>query len=259
MGIQVVVARAVERSFESKRGTVQALGPMDLDIATGEFVAIVGPSGCGKTTFLKILAGLINPTAGEVRISNRNSNRRLSAMVFQEYGIFPWATVRANVRFGLDLEGRNRKEADRIVDHWIERVGIIGFADALPSTLSGGMRQRVAIARAFASDPQMLLMDEPFAALDAQLRTILQDELLRLWESDRRSVVFVTHSIEEAIVLADRIVLLSARPGRIIGEYRVPFPRPRAADARAHPEFGRLKEEIWSRLRDEVEGARATH
>ena len=253
----IVCADGIGRSFVSRRSVVEALGPVDLRIGRGEFVAIVGPSGCGKSTLLRIAAGLINPTAGTLELIPGGDSRRLLAMVFQDYGIFPWKNVRDNVRFALDLEGVARAGANATADEWLERLGLADFADALPRTLSGGMRQRVAIARAFASDPELLLMDEPFAALDAQLRTILQDELLMLTQESNRTVVFVTHSLDEAIVLADRVLVMSSRPGRIIADHRVPFGRPRRSDVRAQTAFGELREELWRALRGEVEATRS--
>jgi NitT/TauT family transport system ATP-binding protein len=245
-----ISARAVERTFDA--GRVQALGPMDLDIDDGEFVTIVGPSGCGKSTFLRIVAGLIPPSAGTIELSVRDP-RHATAMVFQDYSIYPWKKVLDNVRFGLDVMGVPKKDGNERARRYLARLGLADRADSYPSTLSGGMRQRVAIARALAVEPEILLMDEPFAALDAQLRQVLQDELLELWQADRRAVVFVTHSLEEAILLADRVVVMSARPGRIIEIQSVPFARPRHADIRTTPEFTALQARLWDLLRGEVE------
>jgi NitT/TauT family transport system ATP-binding protein len=225
---------------------------MDLDIEDGEFVTIVGPSGCGKSTFLRIVAGLIPPSAGTIELSVRDP-RHATAMVFQDYSIYPWKKVLDNVRFGLDIMGVPKKEGNERARRYLSRIGLADRADSYPSTLSGGMRQRVAIARALAVEPEILLMDEPFAALDAQLRQVLQDELLELWQADRRTVLFVTHSLEEAILLADRVVVMSARPGRIMEVQEVPFPRPRHADVRTTPEFAALQAKLWDHLRGEVE------
>ncbi|WP_328319535.1 ABC transporter ATP-binding protein [Streptomyces sp. NBC_00388] len=245
-------ARSLTRTFGRGRSALEALGPVDLEIAPGEFTCIVGPSGCGKSTLLRIAAGLLRPSAGELSI--RTASARPAAMIFQEYGIHDWKNVLANVRFGLDIQRVPRKEANRRAADWLARIGLADFADAYPAALSGGMRQRVAIARALAVEPEILLMDEPFAALDAQLRTILQDELLELTQTTRTTALFITHSLEEAIVLGDRVLVMSARPGRIIAERRPPFPRPRTGDMRSAPEFTRLKSELWELLRGEVRG-----
>ncbi|HEU5151258.1 MAG TPA: ABC transporter ATP-binding protein [Iamia sp.] len=252
-GVRISV-RGVTREFTKRRTTVHALGPIDLDIREGEFVSIVGPSGCGKSTLLRVVAGLIPPSQGEVVVAHRDVTRNLMAMVPQDNSVFPWKKVAANVRLGLDVAKRLPKaERDQRVAHWLDRLGLTPFADAYPSTLSGGMKQRVAIARALAVEPEVLLMDEPFAALDAQLRTLLQEELLALWQQDRRTVLFITHSIEEAILLSDRVLVCSARPGRLTRSFDVPFDRPRDAEIRATGEFAELHEEIWEVLRGEVE------
>jgi NitT/TauT family transport system ATP-binding protein len=253
-GIPRISARDLERRFDDGHRVVHALGPVDLDVAEGEFVCIVGPSGCGKSTLLRVLAGLVNPSAGEVQIRHQDPSRALVGMVFQDHGVYPWKTVAANVRFGLDV-GRTlpRAERRRRVAEYLDKLGLSDFADAYPVTLSGGMRQRVSIARALAVAPEVLLMDEPFASLDAQLRTILQGELVDLWESDRRTVVFITHDIDEAAFLGDRVLVMSARPGQMRAEFQVPFPRPRDHDLRGTPEFAALRQEIWAELRDEVD------
>jgi NitT/TauT family transport system ATP-binding protein len=249
-----ISARGVERRFGTGPHAVHALGPFDLDIADGEFLCIVGPSGCGKSTFLRIVAGLVRPSAGEVELRTRPaSGPSPVAMVFQEYAVYPWKTVLANVRFGLDLAGVSRREANDRARHWLDRLGLSDFAKAYPDTLSGGMRQRVSIARALAVEPEILLMDEPFAALDAQLRTILQDELLALWQAERRTVLFITHSLEEAALLGDRVVVMTARPGRTLDVKQVPFERPRTAELRSDPAFTQFQAELWDGLRGEVE------
>lgn len=248
-----IVARDVERHFGSGDGAVHALGPLDLEIHDGEFVCIVGPSGCGKSTFLMLVAGLMKPSAGLVGRRASAPGRSPIAMVFQDYGIFPWKTVEANVRFGLQVTGVKRAPAREKARYWLDRLGLLDFADKYPSQLSGGMRQRVSIARALAVEPEILLMDEPFAALDAQLRLILQEDLLRLWEEDRRTVLFVTHSLEEAILLGDRIVVMSARPGRVLESEVVPFERPRDASIRDSAEFNELRGRLWAHLRGEIE------
>ena len=247
-----ISARQVERFFGDGDGRVHALGPFDLDIADGEFVCLVGPSGCGKSTFLRMVAGLLRPSAGTVEIQCRGSSQP-TAMVFQEYSIYPWKRVIDNVRFGLDVIGVPKREGTERAQRYLAKLGLADRARAYPAALSGGMKQRVAIARALAIEPEILLMDEPFAALDAQMRQILQDELLHLWESDRRTVLFVTHSLEEAILLGDRVVVMSARPGVVIADKRVPFPRPRDASIRNSVEFSALQAELWDLLRAEVQ------
>ncbi|AZS85175.1 ATP-binding cassette domain-containing protein [Streptomyces griseoviridis] len=243
-------ATGLTRTFGRAPHAVDALGPLELTVATGEFVCVVGPSGCGKSTLLRIAAGLLRPSTGALRI--RTTSPRPAAMIFQDYGIYDWKTVRANVRFGLDVQRVPRREADARAAAWLARMELTGFADAYPATLSGGMRQRVAIARALAVEPELLLMDEPFAALDAQLRTILQDELLDLTQTTRTTTLFITHSLEEALLLGDRVLVMSARPGRIIAERRPPFPRPRTGAVRTAPEFTALKGELWDLLREEA-------
>ncbi|MFF0221087.1 ABC transporter ATP-binding protein [Streptomyces sp. NPDC004629] len=252
MGEPYPKLRATEltRTFGRTPHTVDALGPLDLTVDAGEFVCVVGPSGCGKSTLLRIAAGLLRPSTGTLEI--RTTSPHPVAMIFQDYGIYDWKTVQANVRFGLDVQRVPRREANARAADWLARLGLADFAHAHPATLSGGMRQRVAIARALAVEPELLLMDEPFAALDAQLRTILQDELLEITQALRTTTVFITHSLEEAIVLGDRVLVMSARPGRIIAERRPPFPRPRTGDIRSAPAFTALKGELWDLLRKEA-------
>jgi ABC-type nitrate/sulfonate/bicarbonate transport system, ATPase component len=249
-----VEAKGLTVTFETSKGSLHALGPIDLSVADGEFLAIVGPSGCGKSTFLRVAAGLRLPREGSLTLRlQRPANSVVpQATVFQDYGIFPWKTVQKNVEFGLRINGVDKKEARDVARHWISRLGLDGFASAYPGTLSGGMRQRVSIARALAVSPEILLMDEPFAALDAQLRSLLQEELLAIHQVEKRTVIFVTHSLDEALILADRVVVMSARPGRTIAERVVPFPRPRV-DVRQHPEFGELHEQLWHDLKTQAQ------
>ncbi len=255
-GIRAKVAvKGVTRTFGSGDAAVHALGPIDVEIKPGEFVCLVGPSGCGKSTLLRLIGKLIRPTSGEIEIASDGSGGRTTSVVFQEYSIFPWRTVEQNIRLGLDLAKVDRREANRTAALWIERLGLKGFEGAYPDTLSGGMKQRVSIARALAVDPELLLMDEPFAALDAQLRLVLQEELLSLWQEFQRTVLFVTHSLDEAILLGDRVIVMSARPGRVLANLEVPFGRPRSSDVRGSAEFGQLEQEIWSILRSEVNDA----
>jgi NitT/TauT family transport system ATP-binding protein len=248
-----IAAHGVERYFgASAKSRVHALGPLDLDIHDGEFVCIVGPSGCGKSTFVRMVAGLIRPTAGTIDLNVRNTEQP-TAMVFQDYSIYPWKKVLDNVRFGLDLAGVSKKEGNERARVYLAKLGLADREKDYPGALSGGMKQRVAIARALAVEPEILLMDEPFAALDAQMRQILQDELLELWQSDRRTVLFITHSLEEAILLGDRVLVMSSRPGRIIASKTVPFERPRTAELRNTAEFRQLYAELWDLLKTEVE------
>ena len=233
---------------------VEALRDVNLTIAEGEICCLLGPSGCGKTTLLRSIGGLVGPSSGRIEVATQDASRPLMAMVAQDYSVFPWKTVRANVGFPLKMKGVPKAEIETRVMSALRDVGLESFADAYPDTLSGGMKQRVAIARAFVTDPEILLMDEPLAALDAQLRQLLAEQLLALCEQNRKTVVFVTHSIEEAILLGDRVVLMGARPGRIVNVVDVPFERPRdPAEVRSSPEFARLREMIWDWLRGEVE------
>ena len=253
-----IVVRDLYKAFDTRRGTFVALDHVSLDIPDGAFFVIVGPSGCGKTTLLRILAGLDTPTSGSVGIAQRDEARPGNAMVFQGDSIFPWMTVFENAAYGLRMRARPHAEVRDVVGHWLDRTGLAPFADAWPHQLSGGMKQRVSIARAFANDPQILLMDEPFSALDEQNRTLLQEELLRIWDASRKTVVFITHSVDEAVTLGDRIMIMTAHPGRAKSIMDVPFPRPRnVLELRAQPAYGELVFAIWGQLRDEVQRARA--
>ena len=248
---------ALRKEFVTSQAHLLALDDIDLAVSPGEFLCIVGPSGCGKSTLLRILAGLDRQTAGTMEVAAAGWAVK-NAMVFQESGLFPWMSVEANVRFGLMTRGVPAAEATARVEAALRLVGLTKFRHHYPHQLSGGMRQRGAIARAFVTDPGMLLMDEPFAALDAQNRVILQAELVRIWEQTGKTVVYVTHSIEEALLLGDRTVIMTAHPGRIKRIIDVPFPRPRNLVAlSASPEFGRLKLDIWQVLEEEVMRARA--
>jgi NitT/TauT family transport system ATP-binding protein len=247
----------LRKEYLSGQGRVLALDDVSLRISPGEFVCIVGPSGCGKSTLLRILAGLDTQTGGAIKIEAPGWPVE-NAMVFQESGLFPWMNVETNVGFGLMTRGVPAGEAASRIEAALKLVGLAKFRKHYPHQLSGGMRQRSAIARAFVTDPGMLLMDEPFAALDAQNRVILQAELVRIWEQTRKTVVYITHSIDEALLLGDRTVVMTAQPGRIKQIIDVPFPHPRDVLAlSASAEFGRLKLEIWRVLEDEVMRARA--
>jgi len=247
----------LRKEYVSGQGRVLAIDTLDLAIAPGEFLCIVGPSGCGKSTLLRILAGLDHQSAGTITVEAGGWTVQ-NAMVFQESGLFPWMSVETNVRFGLMTRGVPEDEANERVEAALKLVGLTKFRRHYPHQLSGGMRQRSAIARAFVTDPAMLLMDEPFAALDAQNRVILQAELVRIWGETRKTVIYVTHSIEEALLMGDRCVVMTAQPGRIKRIIDVPFPHPRDLIAlSAAPEFGQLKLDIWRVLEEEVTRARA--
>jgi NitT/TauT family transport system ATP-binding protein len=253
-----IAIRNVEHVYESGFSSVAALGNVSLAVGDGEFVALLGPSGCGKSSLLRIVADLLRPSAGGVEIYSTGENgkdRPKTALVFQEYALFPWRTVLENVVFSLEMRGVSRDERVARARKVLARVGLQSFAGAYPHQLSGGMRQRVGIARALAAEPEVLLMDEPFGALDAQTRTVLQEELLRVWESERKTVLYVTHSIDEAVFMSDRVVLLSARPGRIKAEYAVELPRPRNMEMRGWSSYTKLSLDIWKALREEVEMA----
>ena len=237
---------------------VTALDNVSLDIPTGCFFMIVGPSGCGKTTLLRILADLEAPTSGTVKVAAPAANRPANSMVFQGDSLFPWMTVFENAAYGLTLRNRPKGEIDDTVGHYLNRIGMTKFAKAYPHQLSGGMRQRVSIARAFANDPDILLMDEPFSALDEQNKLLLQEELLRIWDETRKTVLFITHSVDEAVTLGDRIMIMTAQPGRAKQIIDVPFERPREVlSLRARPAYGELVYSIWGQLRDEVQAARS--
>ncbi|GII92537.1 ABC transporter ATP-binding protein [Sinosporangium siamense] len=234
-----------------------ALHDIHLDVRTGEFLTLVGPSGCGKSTLLDLLAGLTAPTHGEilldgVPIEGPGLDR---GIVFQQYALFPWRTALANVEFGLEAKDTKKRERRERARHFLDLVGLSGFAERYPHELSGGMRQRVAIARSLAFDPDVLLMDEPFAALDAQTRETLQEELLRIWEKTQKTVVFITHGIDEAVYLGQRVAVMTSRPGRIKHVLDVEF-EAREGDLRADARFGDYRHVVWTLLRDEVAAAR---
>jgi NitT/TauT family transport system ATP-binding protein len=238
-------------------GGLIAIDGVSVDIAQGEFFMIVGPSGCGKTTLLRILAGLESVTAGVIEIETPTSSRPVNSMIFQGDSIFPWMTVWNNAAYGLKMRRVPAAMIKEIVGHYLARTGLTRFADYYPYQLSGGMRQRVAIARAFANDPEILLMDEPFSALDAQNKLLLQEELLRIWEEHKKTVVFITHSVDEAVFLGDRIMVMTAQPGKVKTFVQVPLARPRNIIAlQKTPEYGELITQIWSSLREEVDRAR---
>lgn len=247
-----IAVRSVSKVYRSRNGDpMQALTSVDLDIAAGEFVVIVGPSGCGKSSLLYMLAGFGKPTDGTISletepIAGPDIDR---GMVFQNYALFPWLTVIGNVEFGLEGKGILKAERRAIAMHYLHMVGLQDFMDKPIGELSGGMKQRVAIARAFATDPSVIYMDEPFGALDALTRRFLQKELLRIWQAHTKTVVFVTHSVPEAIILADRIIIMTARPGRIKSEIRVDLPHPRDVTSDGFREYERR---VYADLDDEL-------
>ncbi len=250
----VLSIRGVSRRFRSTHGETLALQATDLEVAENDFVTILGPSGCGKSTLLRIIAGLDTPTSGEVlqdgkRIEGPGPDR---GMVFQSYTLFPWLTVRENVCFGLRERGLPRQQQLEIARDFIGKVGLAGFEQHYPKQLSGGMQQRTALARALANQPRVLLMDEPFGALDHQTRELMQELLLGIWEAERKTVLFVTHDIDEAVFMANRVVVMSARPGRIKLDRAVALPHPRHYSIKTSPGFAELKAELTEQVRAEV-------
>ncbi|MCL5038497.1 MAG: ABC transporter ATP-binding protein [Firmicutes bacterium] len=247
----------VGKSYNTRHGPVMALDGITFSVAEGEFLCILGPSGCGKTTLLRILAGLEKEFSGWVEVRAAGSQKPINAMVFQENSVFPWMTVFDNVAYGLRMRRVPRELQRTVVQRYLELTGLAAFSRNYPHQLSGGMRQRVSVARAFANDPEILLLDEPFGALDEQNRLLLQQELLRIWELDRKTAVFITHSIDEAIGLGDRILVMTARPGRIKAILPIDLPRPRElVQIKGQPAFVALYQNIWKLLSEEVLRAR---
>jgi NitT/TauT family transport system ATP-binding protein len=245
------------RDLRKVFGQLIAIDGVSLDIAPGEFFMIVGPSGCGKTTLLRILAGLDSVTSGAIEIETPSSHRPVNSMIFQGDSIFPWMTVWDNAAYGLKMRRVPSSTVKEVVGHYLARTGLTRFAKYYPHQLSGGMRQRVSIARAFANDPEILLMDEPFSALDAQNKLLLQEELLHIWEEHKKTVVFITHSVDEAVFLGDRIMVMTAQPGKVKTFVPVPLARPRnIMELQKMPQYGELIAHIWSSLREEVQRAR---
>ena len=250
----------VSKTFpiQGRKAELTAVQDVTLDLAAGEFLVLVGPSGCGKSTLLDLLGGLSAPTSGQILldgtpITGPGLDR---GIVFQQYALLPWRSARRNIEFGLEAKGVPRADRRERAEHYLELVGLAGFADRYPHELSGGMKQRVAIARSLAYDPEVLLMDEPFAALDAQTRESLQDELLRIWERTGKTILFITHGIDEAIYLGQRVAVLTSRPGRVKTVVDIDIDRT-ADDIRSGTEFRELRHQIWSLLHDEVERARS--
>ncbi len=251
--VHVDIRRISQRFLSGRGADLLALDRVDLQARQGEFVSIVGPSGCGKSTLLYIVAGLLKASDGEVLVDGRpvDGPDPDRGLVLQNSSIFPWRTVEENIAFGPQMSGVPQGERRDLVTHYLEMVGLSKFAGFYPRELSGGMKQRIAIAQMLACGPSVLLMDEPFGALDSLSREVLQDQLLQLWERDRKTVLFVTHSIDEAVLLSDRIVVMSPLPGRVKEVIEVDLPRPRQ-ETRALPEFGRLRSHIWSAIRKET-------
>lgn len=243
----------VRKVYDTRNGEMIALNGVNLEIMENEFICVVGPSGCGKSTLLNIIAGLLEPSSGRVlcdgeEVKGTGTER---GVVFQQYALFPWMTVKKNVMFGLNLKGIKGKEAEDIAMKYIKMVQLEDFVDHYPKELSGGMKQRVAIARAYAVNPSILLMDEPFGALDAQTRTQLQQELLETWEKEKKTCFFITHDVDEAIILAQKVIIMSARPGRIKEIVDIDIPYPRDQETKMSPEFLDLKNHIWSQVYQE--------
>lgn len=243
----------VRKVFDTRNGEMIALNGVSLDIKENEFICVVGPSGCGKSTLLNIIAGLSEPTSGKVycdgkEVTGTGTER---GVVFQQYALFPWMTVKKNVMFGLNLKGIKGKEAEDIAMKYIKMVQLEDFVNHYPKELSGGMKQRVAIARAYAVNPSVLLMDEPFGDLDAQTRTQLQTELLETWEKEQKTCFFITHDVDEAIILAQKVIIMSARPGRIKEIVNIDIPYPRTQETKMTPRFLELKNHIWGQVYQE--------
>jgi NitT/TauT family transport system ATP-binding protein len=248
-----IAVRGITKTFAGVHGDIRALDPVYLTIPEGQFLCIVGPSGCGKTTLLRIIAGLEQPTDGVVEFSIAHDGKPLRSVVFQEQGIFPWMSVLQNTGFGLKVRGVGRKARDAEAHRYLDMLGLTPFADAYPRQLSGGMRQRVNIARAFANDPAILLMDEPLASLDEQTKLLVQEDLLRLWDGSHKTVVYITHSLDEAIVLGDRVIVMTNRPGTIKTVVDIDLPRPRnVLDMQSNEAFFDIRSRIWTALREEV-------
>ena len=243
----------VEKIYDGRKGKMIALNGVDLDIMENEFICVVGPSGCGKSTLLNIIAGLLEPTRGAVYVDGKKveGTGTERGVVFQQYALFPWLTVMKNVMFGLKLKGMSDEEAKEIAMKYIKMVQLEDFVDSYPKELSGGMKQRVAIARAYAVQPEVLLMDEPFGALDAQTRTQLQSELITTWQEEKKTCFFITHDVEEAIILATKVIVMSARPGRIKTIIDINLPYPRTQELKMSKEFLELKAKIWGEVYQE--------
>ena len=243
----------VVKEYEGRNGKTVALNGVNLDIKENEFICVVGPSGCGKSTLLNIIAGLHEPTSGAAYLDGKKIEGTgvERGVVFQQYALFPWRTVLKNVMFPLEMKKTPKEEAEKIAMKYIKAVGLEGFENSYPKELSGGMKQRVAIARAYAADPEVLLLGEPFGALDAQTRVQLQTELLETWQKEKKTCFFITHDVDEAIILAQRVIIMSARPGRIKKIVDVDIPYPRTQATKTDPRFLELKTEVWNEVYQE--------
>jgi NitT/TauT family transport system ATP-binding protein len=250
-------AQNIYKVFTRRDRPVEALHDVSVQVGAGEFVSIVGASGCGKTTLLRIVDGLVPPTRGRIRVNGQpvSGPGPDRGFVFQQDALFPWRTVLDNVVFGLEVQGRHKHELRERANRFLQLVGLAGFEHLFPHELSGGMRQRANLARALTIDPDVLLMDEPFASLDAQTREIMQSELLRIWRSNKKTVLFVTHQIDEAVYLSDRVVVMTSRPGRVKAILEVGIPRPRDLSVKRTPHFLELVDEIWKMIEEEVKAA----
>lgn len=253
MGTPKLAINDVGKIFKTKSGETTALEKTSFTIEDGEFVTILGPSGCGKSTVLRIVAGLEEATSGQVLLDGQlvDGPGPDRGMVFQSYTLYPWLTVKENISFGLKLKGAPRKERDDLARHYLQLIGLEGFENHYPIQLSGGMKQRVAIARALANDPKVLLMDEPFGALDAQTRNIMQEVLLKAWEESKKTILFITHDVDESIFLADSVYVMTARPGRLKKKVPIDLERPRDFSVKGTQAFAQYKEELLSLIREE--------
>jgi NitT/TauT family transport system ATP-binding protein len=259
LGMISICVKRLNKLYPARGGDVAALADVDIDVAEGEFVTIVGPSGCGKSTLLYILGGFIGADRGIIEINGKTVTGPGvdRGVVFQEYALFPWLTVAQNIRYGLEMSGAPRQRCEETVERLVRTIGLQGFEHRFPRELSGGMKQRVAIARTLAYDPKILLLDEPFGALDAQTREVMQDELLRLWQATRKTVMMVTHDVNEAVYLSERVLVMSQRPGRIVQEFKVTIDRSCEREITVlNDDFNQLRNEVWLAVRRQA-GARS--
>ncbi len=252
-----ICVKNLNKCYRARDGDVPALVELSIDVAEGEFVSIVGPSGCGKSTLLYILGGFIAADGGVIEVDGRavTGPGVDRGVVFQEYALFPWLTVVQNIRYGLEMTGVPRKQREDTVQRLVRTIGLQGFEHRFPRELSGGMKQRVAIARTLAYDPKILLLDEPFGALDAQTREVMQDELLRLWQATRKTVVMVTHDVNEAVYLSERVLVMSQRPGQIVQEFKIAIDRTGEREVTVlNDDYNHLRNEVWLAVRRQVAG-----